>query len=196
MCGTTGGQSVLVLGTGMGGPATVRSVRALAALGVGIFVRAGGAGPVQPGMDVGTLVVATAAVRQEGASHHFLPPTWPAVADPEVVTSLRGAATRFSIPCRVGVVQSKDSFFGEIDPANSPVQQRLVERWTAWQRLGVLASEMEAGALFAVAAHLGLRAGAVLRVNDVHQETGEVSDSEAVLCQVAITGAAGAVGDD
>lgn len=149
-----------------------------------------------PGIEFGTLVVATAAVRQEGASYHFLPPTWPAVADPGVVASLRAAAAGISSTYRIGVVQSKDSFFGEIDPASSPIEHRLVERWTAWQRLGVLVSEMETAALFAVASHLGLRAGAVLRINDVHKDSGEVSDSEAALCQIAVVGAARAVGDD
>lgn len=188
--GSIDGVRVLVLGTGMGGPTTVRATRAVASRGCQVVVRAGGAGPVAAGVGVGDIVVASAAVRHEGSSAAFLPETWPALADPDVVSALCAASTQAGVTWRAGVVHSKDSFFGEVDPGASPVESRLRERWSAWQRLGVLASEMEAAALFAAATHLGLRAGAVLRVNDVAAQSGDVEEAERQLCEIAVLGAA------
>jgi uridine phosphorylase len=63
--------------------------------------------------------------------------------------------------CHTGVVQAKDSFYGQHSPARMPTAQSLLEKWEAWKRLGVLASEMEAGTLFTVASYLKVRCGAV-----------------------------------
>ena len=62
----------------------------------------------------------------------------------------------------VGVVQSKDSFYGEIEPEKMPVKDYLLERCDAYVRCGCLTSEIEAAAIFAVAQARGVRAGAVL----------------------------------
>lgn len=61
----------------------------------------------------------------------------------------------------MGVVQSKDSFYGQHSPEKSPVSYELINKWEAWKRLGCLASEMESAALFTVAASLGVRCGAI-----------------------------------
>ena len=190
------GAPILVLGTGMGGPGTVRAARAVAGLGCKVVIRAGGAGPVAAHVTTGELLVATAAVRQEGSSGAFLPDGWPAVADPDVVAALDAAARSLGEHCKVGVVHSKDSFFGEIDPDSSPVREALIAQWSAWTRLGVLGSEMEAAALFATATALGLHAGAILRVNDVAEQSGEVNPAERRLCQIALRAAAACGGLD
>ena len=64
----------------------------------------------------------------------------------------------------MGVVQCKDSFYGQHDPEEMPVSYELLNKWEAWKRLGVLASEMESAALFTVAARLGVRAGSAFLV--------------------------------
>ena len=188
--GTVDGASILVLGTGMGGPATVRATHAVAKLGCRVVIRAGGAGPVASHVEVGDLLVATAAVRHEGSSSAYLPEGWPAVAHPDVVAALCAATLDLGGRYKAGVVHSKDSFFGEVDPGSSPVEESLIARWSAWMRLGVLGSEMEAAALFATATHLGLRAGAILRVNDVAEQSGAVNKDERQLCQIALRAAA------
>lgn len=188
--GNVDGAPILVLGTGMGGPATVRATHAVAELGCNVVIRAGGAGPVAPDTKTGDLLVATAAVRHEGASDGYLPDGWPALADPDVVAALCRATLDFGERYKAGVVHSKDSFFGEIDPMSSPVSEVLLQRWSAWVRLGVLGSEMEAAALFAVASHLGLRAGAILRVNDVDKQAGNDNEPERQLCRIVLRAAA------
>ena len=63
-----------------------------------------------------------------------------------------------------GVVQCKDSFFGQHEPEVMPVGYELTQKWEAWKKLGCLASEMESAAMFIVAARLHARAGTCLLV--------------------------------
>lgn len=61
-------------------------------------------------------------------------------------------------------MQSKDSFYGQHDPARMPAGAELMRKWEQWIRAGCLASEMECAALFIVSSVLGVRAGGVLSV--------------------------------
>ena len=89
---------------------------------------------------------------------------WPAVPDFTVTQALVQAAQNLGKPWHAGVVQCKDSFYGQHSPARMPVSYELEQKWEAWKRLGVLASEMESAALFAVAAARGVRCGSVFHV--------------------------------
>jgi len=194
--GRVGSTPVLVAATGMGGPSVAVRVAELAARGVDTFVRVGGAGPVAVDVTAGQIVVASAAVRHEGASASALPPSYPAVAHPAVVEALLRAARARDRPVRCGVLHTKDSFFGEVDPASSPVEDELRSAWQAWQRLGVLASEMEASVLFCLASRHGWRAGALVKVNDVGDHDGAAWTDDDDLCQLAVAGMAELVGRD
>ena len=109
-------------------------------------------------------VIATGAVRHEGASREYAPIEFPAVSDYEVQSALVQAAKNLGKPWHAGVVQCKDSFYGQHDPKRMPVSQELLYKWEAWKRLGVLASEMESAALFCCAAALGVRCGSCFHV--------------------------------
>ena len=171
--GMLGDAPVTVTSTGIGGPSAAIAVEELCDLGVRTFIRVGTCGAMQPDQRMGDLVVASAAVRDEGTSFHYAPAGWPAVADVEVTRALCDAAVRRGVRCRAGVVQSKDSFYGEVQPERMPIAGSLQERWESLTRLGVLASEMECAALFTVAASRGVRAGAVLVViNEAVAERG------------------------
>ena len=74
------------------------------------------------------------------------------------------AAKALGKPWHAGVVQCKDSFYGQHSPSRMPVSYELERKWEAWKRLGVLASEMESAALFTVAAHRGVRCGSAFHV--------------------------------
>lgn len=190
------GTAVLVAATGMGGPSVALSVGRLVDRGVDTFVRVGGAGSVSPEVGFNEIVVASAAVRHEGASSHFLPASAPAVADPGVVDALLRAARAQGQSVRCGVVHTKDSFFGEIDPASTPLEDDLRSAWRSWQRLGVLASEMEAAILFCLATRHGARAGAVVKVNDVVHEDGAAWTDDDDLCRLAVAGMAELIRSD
>ena len=188
--GFVGDVPVVLAATGMGGPSVVESILQLRDRGVDTFLRVGGSGPVSDAVVAGDVVVASAAVRHEGASRSLLPPSFPAVADPVVTEALRAAAADRRPPVRCGVVHTKDSFFGEVDPSSSPVEGELRAAWRAWQRLGVLASEMEAAVLFCLAMREGMRAGAVLKVNDIGDHASEAWDDDEDLCRLAVDGLA------
>ena len=110
------------------------------------------------------VVTPPGAVRHEGASREYAPIEFPAVSDYEVQSALVQAAKNLGKPWHAGVVQCKDSFYGQHDPKRMPVSQELLYKWEAWKRLGVLASEMESAALFCCAAALGVRCGSCFHV--------------------------------
>ena len=162
--GTLLGEKVSVCSTGIGGPSAAIAMEELANLGVHTFVRVGTCGGINLKVQSDDVVIATGAVRMEGTSREYAPIEWPAVADFEVATALVQAAKNLGKPWHAGVVQSKDSFYGQHSPGRMPVSYELESKWQAWKRLGVLASEMEGAALFTVAASRGVRCGSVFHV--------------------------------
>ena len=155
------GETVTVCSTGIGGPSTAIAVEELAACGATTFIRVGTCGGISLDVRAGDVVIATGAVRQDGTSHEYAPPEFPAVTSANVLFALCEAAKDKGYTSHAGVVQSKDSFYGQHSPARMPVASALAAKWEAWKRLGVLASEMEASTLFTVAPTLGVDAGAV-----------------------------------
>lgn len=162
--GALEGVPVSVTSTGIGGPSAAIAVEELCNLGAHTLIRVGSCGAMQPGLRLGDVIVAQAAVRDEGTSAQYVPLAWPAVAHLDVVDALRAAAAAAGVRHHVGTVQSKDSFYGEMEPGRMPIAAELQARWTAWVRAGVLASEMECAALLTVAAVRRVRAGAALAV--------------------------------
>ena len=110
------------------------------------------------------MVIATGAIRQDGTSREYAPIEFPAVSDPEVLIALIQAAEKLGVRNHAGVVQAKDSFYGQHSMSRMPIAGDLQAKWEAWKRLGVLASEMESGTLFVVADALDVRAGACFSV--------------------------------
>ncbi len=155
------GETVTVCSTGIGGPSAAIAVEELFACGADTFIRVGTCGGISIDVMSGDVVIANGAVRQDGTSHEYAPPEFPAVPDTDVLFALVQAAKCSGIRYHTGVVQSKDSFYGQHSPARMPIATALLEKWEAWKRLGVLASEMEASTLFTVGATLGARTGAL-----------------------------------
>ncbi|MBR5217213.1 MAG: uridine phosphorylase [Oscillospiraceae bacterium] len=162
--GTLLGEKVSVCSTGIGGPSAAIAMEELHAIGADTFVRVGTCGGIDLNVRSGDVVVATGAIRYEHTSLEYAPIEYPAVADFEVMTALVQAAKNLGKPLQVGVVQCKDSFYGQHDPKRMPVSYDLLQKWEAWKRLGVKASEMESAALFVVAHALGCRCGSCFHV--------------------------------
>ncbi|MDR1754739.1 MAG: uridine phosphorylase [Eubacterium sp.] len=161
------GEKVSACSTGIGGPSAAIAVEELIRCGAHTFIRVGTSGGINLKVTGGDLVIASAAVRGDGTSSEYIPPDYPATADFEVTKCLCEAAERLSGSedgnrYHVGIVQSKDSFYGEIEPETMPVSGYLSGRWESYVKCGCLTSEMEAATLFAVAIARGVRAGAVL----------------------------------
>lgn len=162
--GTLDGEKVSVTSTGIGGPSASIAMEELVQAGADTFVRIGTCGGMQLDVQSGDLVIASGAIRMEGTSREYAPIEFPAVADIAVVNALIEAAKTLGVRNHVGVVQCKDSFYGQHSPASKPVCYELLNKWEAWKRLGCLASEMESAALFIVAASLGVRMGSCFLV--------------------------------
>ena len=160
--GSLDGVKVSVTSTGIGCPSAAIALEELVRCGAHTFIRVGTSGSIQPGTKSGELAIVTGAIRDEGTSTHYLPMEFPAVADLDVVTALRSAARATGVPHRLGVTQSKDSFYGEVEPEHSGVTPRLLERWRAWEIGGAICSEMESSALFIVGSMLRVRVGGIM----------------------------------
>ncbi len=158
------GEMVSVTSTGIGGPSASIAMEELVKCGADTFIRVGTCGGMRLKVESGDLVIASGAIRMEGTSREYAPIEFPAVADVGIVNALAEAAEALGKKHHVGVVQCKDSFYGQHEPEIMPVSYELLNKWEAWKRLGCLASEMESAALFVVASALGVRAGSVFLV--------------------------------
>ena len=172
--GTLLGERVSVCSTGIGGPSSAIAMEELFALGADTFIRVGTAGGIDRRVRAGDCVIATGAVRQDGTSREYAPAEYPAVADFEVTQALVWAAEEAELRFYTGIVQSKDSFYGQHSPHRMPTEMELLGKWEAWKRLGVLCSEMESATQFVVADSLGARCGAVFHIvwNQERKEAG------------------------
>ncbi len=194
--GILNGEKVSVVSTGIGGPSAAIAVEELIKCGAHTFIRIGTSGGIDLSVVGGDLLIASAAVRAEGTSKEYLPPDYPAAADFTVLKALDEAAAELSEDVdgkryHVGVIQSKDSFYGETEPESMPVAGELLSRWEGYVRCGCLTSEMETAAIYSVAIARHVRAGAVLTALwNVERSKAKLSDplcmdsTRAIRCAV------------
>ena len=158
------GENVLVMSHGIGGPSTAIAIEELYQIGIKNIIRVGTSGGMQLNVDAGDLVIAHGAIRQDGTSKEYVPIEFPAVADLDITNSLKKAADDLNYTNHVGIVQCKDSFYGQHSPGRMPISYELKDKWNAWIKAGCLCSEMETATLFTVGQILGIKTGAVLLV--------------------------------
>jgi uridine phosphorylase len=164
--GHAGGEKVVVVSTGIGGPAAAIAIEELARLGVQVMIRVGTCGAITPDVKVGSVIIADAAVRMDGTSAQYVHPGYPAAATPGVVMALVEAARATGKKPSVGITASTDSFyvgqgrksFGGFLPAD---KAHVVEEMRAAK---VLCFEMEAATLFTLGRIFGIKTGAVFAV--------------------------------
>ena len=189
--GTLLGEKVSVCSTGIGGPSASIAMEELHNIGADTFLRVGTCGGIDLDVRSGDVVVATGAIRFEHTSREYAPIEYPAVADFEVTTALVQAAKTLGKRTQVGVVQCKDAFYGQHSPARMPVSYELLNKWEAWKRLHVKASEMESAALFVVADALQCRCGSCFHVvwNQEREKAGldqDMSEDTTAAVQVGV----------
>lgn len=158
------GVKVSVTSTGIGGPSASIAMEELVMSGADTFIRIGTCGGMQTDVKSGDVVIASGAIRMEGTSREYAPIEFPAVADISAVNALIESAKELKQDYHVGIVQCKDSFYGQHSPETKPVGYELLNKWEAWKKLGCLASEMESAALFVVASSLHVRVGSCFLV--------------------------------
>ncbi len=157
------GARLLAVSTGIGAPATAIAVEELARVGVDTFIRVGSTGAIQPEIELGDLVITSAAVRMEGTSDQYVFKGYPAHASYEVLLALVEAADSLGYRYHVGITATTDSFYtgqGRLGFGGYGLSwhKDLIPDLMAAK---VLNFEMESSALFVLASLFGLRAGAV-----------------------------------
>jgi uridine phosphorylase len=151
--GNVDGIGISACSTGIGCPSAAIAVEELSRIGAKTFIRVGTAGALQPEIETGDIVVATAAVRADGASRVFAPVEFPAVADFTVTEALVQAAKKFKQKVHFGPILTSDAFYGDMDNLK------------LWSKHNVLCVEMESSVMFTLAWVKKLRAGTILAVD-------------------------------
>ena len=130
--GTLDGVKVSVTSTGIGGPSAAIAMEELKRCGADTFLRVGTCGGMQLEVKGGDLVIATGAIRAEGTSKEYAPIEYPAVADFDIALAMRQAAASLGFTAHLGVVQCKDSFYGQHEPEVKPGSGAAVSppRWS------------------------------------------------------------------
>ena len=159
--GTLNGERVSVTSTGIGGPSAAIALQELVNTGADTFIRVGTCGGMDINVKGGDIVIATGAIRMEGTSKEYAPIEFPAVANLDIINSLVKSAKQLGYTYHTGIVQCKDSFYGQHNPDIMPVNYELLNKWEAWKKLGCLASEMESAALFVAGSFLKVKVGSV-----------------------------------
>lgn len=164
--GTVDGIKISSTSTGIGCPSTAIAIEELIRVGAEVFIRVGTAGALQRNIGLGDVVISTSAVREEGTTRQYIPLSYPAVADLDVTLALRLAARRLGIKHHCGISHCKDAFFieSEKDAPPLPIQEQNQLLWKAWERSNVLATSMEASALFVVSSIRKVKAGEVVAI--------------------------------
>src|SRR3989338_540927 len=119
--GTYKGVPITVCSTGIGCPSTAIATEELIDAGAKYLIRIGTCGGSwRKDIKLGSVVIPTASIRDEGATLEYIPQGFPAVADIEITTALRQAAKKQSIPTFVGINRTHDAFYGS---------QQAITRW-------------------------------------------------------------------
>lgn len=159
---------IIICSTGIGGPSTSIAVEELSQLGIRTFLRVGTAGAIQPHIKIGDILVITAAVRCDGASKHFAPLEFPAIADLSCSTALIKAGKTIGVSLHHGITVSTDTFYPGQERKHTysgRIVQQLQGSLETWKNMGVISYEMESATLFTMCAtQKKLRAGVVTGV--------------------------------
>jgi uridine phosphorylase len=173
--GKVDGIGISACSSGIGCPSAAIVVEELANIGAKTLIRVGTTGALQSEIEMGDIIIATAAVRADGTTKTYAPVEYPAVADMGVATALIRAAEKLGIRTHAGIVMTTDSFYAE--------------DYDVWSKARVLSAEMECSAIFTIAGLRGLKAGAILAVDgnlakgtgkgefEPGKKTGELSES-------------------
>ncbi|AGB36263.1 nucleoside phosphorylase [Natronococcus occultus] len=151
---TYGDRELTICSTGIGCPSAAIAIEEMANVGVETFIRVGTTGALQSDIEIGDMIVATGAAKNEGTSKRYEDAEYPAVPDYGVLSSLVDSAEANDEDVHVGPIVSDDAYYAETD-----------EHVADWEDAGLLCVEMEAAAVFTLARRRGLSAGAICTVD-------------------------------
>ena len=162
------GKPLLAATSGIGAPSLSIVVNELVQVGITRIIRVGTCGSIQPHVEVGSVVISSAALCRQGAANDIAPMEYPAAADPFLTVALVQAAQELNIPYHLGITASVDTFYEGQErtqsSANPNLQRHLQGITQEYQSLRILNYEMEAGTLFKMAGVYGFAAGCICAV--------------------------------
>lgn len=156
------GEKVSVMSTGMGGPSAAIGLEELKMIGADTFIRIGTCGGIDPAIVPGTLIIPTGAIRKDGTGTEYIPIEFPAVPNFNLASALKEASESLGYENALGVVECKDSYYGQHAPERMPAKQDLLQKWEAWKMAGAIGSEMESSSLFIVASAIHVKCATIL----------------------------------
>ncbi|GAA0226432.1 nucleoside phosphorylase [Haladaptatus pallidirubidus] len=148
------GVPLTICSTGIGCPSATIAIEEMEAVGVETVIRVGTTGALQKNIEIGDMVVATGAAKDEGTSRRYEKDTYPAVPEYNVLSALVDSAEANDEDVHIGPIASDDAFYAETD-----------EYVSDWEDANILSVEMEAAAVFSVARRKGMRSGAICTVD-------------------------------
>ncbi|MFI3255891.1 MAG: uridine phosphorylase [Psittacicella sp.] len=186
--GFRNGTPIVVCSTGIGGPSTSIVVEELAEIGIKTFLRLGTTGAISKNVAIGDVIITTASVRLDGASLHFAPLAYPAVANFECLSALSKSANQVlnSKNIHMGITASSDTFYPgqeRYDTFSGYVRKDYQGLLKEFKKLNVLNYEMESATLYTACSTLGLKAAMIAGVLINRNAMGETPD-EAVVSKV------------
>ncbi|MDN3512917.1 MAG: uridine phosphorylase [Candidatus Brocadia sp.] len=188
------GKQVLITSTGIGGPSASIAIDELAQLGIDTFIRVGTTGAIQEYINTGDAIITSGSVRLDGASTHYAPIEYPAVAHYEILNALIDGAKKTMVRYHVGITASSDTFYpGEerYDSFTKYVLKRFQGATKEWQKLHVLNYEMESSTVLTLTASMGLRGGCITGVvnrgstGKITQENLKAGEENAIRVAIA-----------
>lgn len=174
------GKKILVTSTGIGGPSTSIAVDELAQLGVNTFIRVGTTGAIQEYIGIGDVIITSGSVRLDGASTHYAPIEYPAVAHHEILNALIMGAKKTQVKYHVGITASTDTFYPGEEKQESFMKhelRRFQGSINEWKALNVLNIEMESSTVLTLASAMGLRGGCITGVVNVRNTSKIAEDA-------------------
>jgi uridine phosphorylase len=154
------GIPILICSTGIGGPSVSIAIEELAMIGVKNMIRVGTTGAIQPYIGIGDIIISNSSVRLDGASNHYAPIEYPAVANFDLTSRLVNSAKHLAATFHVGISASSDTFYAgqeRYGGYSQYVRKSLQGSLKEWQELNVLNFEMESSTLFVICNYLNLR---------------------------------------
>ncbi len=167
--GTFAETAVTVCSHGIGAPGAAIAFEELITAGAKRIIRVGSCGSLQPDIQSGDLIIATAAVQATGYGRETVPEGYPSVADMDLTVVLRDTAVSHNHPHRTGIVITRDNFYNGVTTTHTP-------SYTILAQANVLAVEMECAALFIVGSLRSIATAAILAVDGNVLHSGETMD--------------------
>lgn len=155
-----GGDTFLVVSTGIGSPSIAIAVEELYMLGIRVFIRIGTCGAIQKDIVPGSIILSTAAVRDEGTSSQYIDVKYPAVPDMDLSEVISKHLKNYQRCFLKGITHSKDSFYSE--KIELQLSEDAGNHWRVLRAAGVLATDMETSSLYVISSLRKAKAASVV----------------------------------